>query len=144
MALLAILFIAVSGTALELLLLEHFESWTQLIPLSLLAASLVMIIWVAITRSEASLKLFRAVMMLMIAGGIAGLFLHYNGNAAFELDVEPDMKGFTLFRAAITGATPALAPGALIQMGLVGLAFTLRHPALRGKPDLTPQQRNEP
>ena len=31
----------------------------------------------------------------------------------------------------LTGATPALAPGAMVQLGLIGLAYTFRHPALR-------------
>jgi hypothetical protein len=142
-ALLGILFIAAGGTALELLLLEHFESKTQLIPLGLLGASLAAIVWVTLTRSSGSVRVFRAVMVLLIVGGLAGLYLHYQGNAAFELDVEPDMEGLKLFKAAITGATPALAPGSLIQMGLLGLAYTFRHPALRSKIDQPPNERNE-
>ena len=31
---------------------------------------------------------------------------------------------------ALRGATPALAPGALAQLGLLGLLYTYRHPAL--------------
>jgi hypothetical protein len=53
------------------------------------------------------------------------------------------MEGLKLFKAAITGATPALAPGSLIQMGLLGLAYTFRHPALRSKIDQPPNERNE-
>ena len=30
----------------------------------------------------------------------------------------------------LRGATPALAPGAMVQLGLLGLAFTFRHPVL--------------
>jgi hypothetical protein len=40
------------------------------------------------------------------------------------------MKGMDLLSKAMTGAAPALAPGAMIQLGLLGLVYTFRHPAL--------------
>jgi hypothetical protein len=52
-----------------------------------------------------------------------GTFLHYRGNVEFELELTPGIRGLALFREAITGATPALAPGAMIVVGLVGLAY---------------------
>jgi hypothetical protein len=30
----------------------------------------------------------------------------------------------------MSGAAPALAPGAMVQLGLLGLIYTFRHPAL--------------
>jgi hypothetical protein len=35
-----------------------------------------------------------------------------------------------LFREALSGATPALAPGTMVQFGLLGLLYTYRHPRL--------------
>jgi hypothetical protein len=35
------------------------------------------------------------------------------------------------------GATPLLAPGIMLQLGLVGLLFTFRHPALARPGDAT-------
>jgi hypothetical protein len=32
----------------------------------------------------------------------------------------------------VTGATPALSPGAVVLLGLLGLALTYGHPALGG------------
>jgi hypothetical protein len=40
------------------------------------------------------------------------------------------LAGWELFKEAMTGATPALAPGAMVQLGLIGLAWSYRHPAL--------------
>jgi hypothetical protein len=40
------------------------------------------------------------------------------------------MKGMDLFSKVMTGAAPALAPGAMVQLGLLGLIYTFRHPAL--------------
>jgi hypothetical protein len=43
----------------------------------------------------------------------------------------PSLTGFELFREAISGATPTLAPGAMLHLGLLGLLYTFRHPALK-------------
>jgi len=39
------------------------------------------------------------------------------------------MAGFELIWNSLTGATPALAPGSFIPLGLVGLIAVHRHPA---------------
>ena len=126
--LLGIFSIAVAGTLIELLLLEHFDGATQLIPLILLTISLLVLAWFGFAPSRTSLRAFQIVSILLIVGGTTGLLLHYNGNMLFELSVTPEMKGSDLFWKSVTGATPALAPGAMIQFGLLGLASTFRHP----------------
>jgi hypothetical protein len=70
-------------------------------------------------------------MVACVIAGCVGLVLHYKGNVEFELEMYPSMAGGELVWKALTGATPALAPGTMVQLGLVGLAFTYRHPALR-------------
>jgi hypothetical protein len=40
----------------------------------------------------------------------------------------------SLISKTLTGATPVLAPGSMSLLGVVGLAFTYRHPALRSQP----------
>ena len=60
------------------------------------------------------------------------LALHYRGNAEFELEMMPALGGLDLFWKSMQGATPALAPGAMVQIGLVGLAYCFRHPLLSG------------
>ena len=67
-------------------------------------------------------------MLLCIAAGVAGGWLHYDGNAEFELEMDALLEGLELFEESMTGATPVLAPGAMIQIGLVGLAYCFRHP----------------
>jgi hypothetical protein len=69
-------------------------------------------------------------MVAFIAGGTLGVYLHYDSNVVFEREMSPEVLGWALFREAIFGATPALAPGVMVQLGLLGLAFTIRHPAL--------------
>ena len=69
-------------------------------------------------------------MLLFLVIGILGVFLHLKGNVEFALERNPSLSGASLAWKALRGATPALAPGALAQLGLIGLLFTYRHPAL--------------
>jgi len=121
------------GTLAELLLLEHFEDAWQWAPIALMAAALVTLGWHALERGPTGLNVLRVLMGLCMASGLVGLLLHYRGNVEFELEMYPDLSGWKLFKDAMMGATPALAPGAMLQIGLVGLAWTFRHPALRPK-----------
>jgi hypothetical protein len=131
LVLLGIFLLGIGGLSAELLLIEHFEDLWQVTPFVLFAVSAVVLLWHAAARRAASVLAFRYVMVLFIAAGFLGVYLHYTGNVEFEREMSPALIGWGLFREAVTGATPALAPGAMIQLGLIGLAFTLRHPALR-------------
>ena len=129
--LLAGLWLGISGTAVELLLLEHYEEWRQMIPLGLLAAGLLALVWHAVHRSAAPLRALQVLMLMFVIAGATGLVLHYRGNAEFELEMYPSKAGWELFRESMMGATPALAPGTMIQLALIGLAYSYRHPLLR-------------
>lgn len=131
--LLAILLLAMVGTGTELVLLEHTETIWQLIPLALLASGILGALATAVRRGKPAIRVFQALMTLFILAGFTGLFLHYKGNVEFELEMYPTMKGLDLFRESMMGATPALAPGAMIWLGLLGLAFTFGHPHLRNE-----------
>lgn len=126
---LALFVLGIVGAGTELVLLEHTESVWQWIPLVLMGASLAVLGWRAVSRGRTSLRVFQVVMVLFVASGFVGLFQHYRGNAEFELEMYPSIAGAELFWKSITGATPALAPGTMIELGLLGLAYTFRHPA---------------
>ena len=129
--LLALVLIGAVGLLVELALLEHFDSVTQWIPLVLLVIVLGAVIAVRAQRSKEAVRFFQGVMALCVVVGGVGLLLHYRGNVEFELERDGSLHGLRLFWEAIRGATPSLAPGALSQLGLLGLAYTYRHPALR-------------
>ena len=114
------------GLATELVLIGHIEDIWQQIPLALMLAGTAMLVWDWARPTVWSLKLVRVTMLLLVAGGLLGLALHYQSNVEFELEMYPDLRGLSLVREALTGALPALAPGALIQLGLIGLAYTFR------------------
>lgn len=126
----AVLGLAFLGTGAELLLIGHTEEFWQLVPLIAVAAGLALLVPAWWKPSRRGIQLFRVVMGLFIGAGALGLILHYRGNAAFELEMQPEMAGMELVWKALTGATPALAPGSMIPVGLLGLAATIGHPAL--------------
>jgi len=128
---LALVLLGAIGLLIELLLLEHFDSVTQWIPLALLVVVVAAVIGVQTRRSSSTVRFFQAVMALCVLMGGLGIILHYRGNVEFELERDGSLHGLRLFWEAIRGATPSLAPGALSQLGLLGLAYTYRHPLLR-------------
>jgi hypothetical protein len=127
--LLAILALGVVGTLAELCLLEHWEDW-QKTPLVLLAAGMLALIVHALRPGRGSVRALQALSALFVAGGLVGVWLHYDGNVEFELEMYPTRAGLVLVWEAIRGATPALAPGSLSLLGLVGLLATWGHPSL--------------
>ena len=122
-ALAVILVVAMAGILVELLLIEHFEDAWQLVPLCLLGLGLGSLGWHALAPSAASARVWRTLMGLFIVAGFIGLYLHYSGNVEFELEQNPNATRWVLFREAMMGATPALAPGAMIQIGLIGWLY---------------------
>ena len=119
--LLAVLALGFVGTGTELLLIGHTEEWTQIIPLVVLAFGLVSVGTVALRPTRLVIQQFRVLMGLLVVAGVLGIVLHYRGNAEFELEMRSTMAGLELVWNSLTGATPALAPGSLIPLGLVGL-----------------------
>lgn len=138
--LLALVLLGAVGLLVELALLEHFDSATQWIPLALLVVVIGAAVAVTLRPTLPVVRFFQAVMALCVLTGVVGVFLHYRGNAEFELERDGSLRGLRLFWEAIRGATPALAPGALSQLGLLGLVFTYRHPALRSSTTPVPEE----
>ncbi len=129
--LLALVALGIVGLGAELLLLEHTESPQQWVPLAVLGLALLAVPPVAARPAPWAVRLFQGAMLACVVAGAAGLYFHYTGNAEFEREGDPALRGLDLFWKSMRGATPALAPGALVQLGLLGLACAWRHPALR-------------
>ncbi len=132
--LLWIVMAGIVGLGVELVLLEHFDELLQWIPLVLLVLGLAAAVALALRASRAAVRALQAVSVLYIAAGTLGLWLHFDGNMEFEREDDPSAATTVLVRRAIFGATPLLAPGALAQLGLIGLCIGYRHPALRRRP----------
>ena len=128
--LLLLIQLGIVGLLAELILLEHTESATQWIPLLSLTAGLVTGLAVALRASPATVRAFRVVMGVCVVAGLLGVWFHLQGNMEFERERDASLSGLKLLWESLRGATPALAPGALFQLGLLGLAYAYRHPAL--------------
>ena len=125
-----------AGILLELLLLGHYEDVWQWTPVVLLSLGLVAGPWIARRPSPVALRVFRWLMAAHVAAGAAGLFLHLRANVEFELELHhPGIGGWPLVWETLTGAIPALAPGAMVQLGLLGMLACWRHPALEPPSD---------
>lgn len=131
LVLLVALVLGLAGTLTELFLLEHTEDAWQWAPIVLMGAALLALLWFGLHRGPASLRTIQGLMGLFLISGVLGVWLHYKGNVEFELEMYPDLSGLELFRDAMMGATPSLAPGTMIQLGMIGLAWAFRHPAGR-------------
>lgn len=129
--LLGIFLLGSIGTIIELLLLAHDEDATQLIPLVLLGVGLVIAVWNAASPSRGSVRALQIVMLLFIAGGVAGIYYHYAANVEFQLELEPSLGGTALLWKVLQAKSPpALSPGLMVQLALIGLAYSYTHPAL--------------
>ena len=127
--LLATLLLGICGTLVELLLLKHTDGLWQLAPLALLGVALAVLVAHQLLARAATIRALQGVMILFLASGVVGLALHYRGNVEWELERMASLSGVELFRHAVMGATPTLAPGAMVILGLIGLLYTYRHPA---------------
>jgi len=121
---LGIFLFTLTGTSAELLLLEHVEGIWQLIPLILMGCSLLVLLWLGLSKSSMSIRVFQGTMLLFIASGILGSWQHFSGNREFELEMYESMQGWELFWESMKGAFPVLAPGTMIALGLMGWAYT--------------------
>ena len=117
------------GTAGELLLLGHVESPAQWIPLVALGVAVPVLLWHAWSPQRATVRAVQVLMAAFVLLGAIGVGLHYDGNAEFERELHPKDAGVTFLRHVAAGATPVLAPGSMVLLGLVGIAHAYRHPS---------------
>ena len=123
----AILLFGMTGTFVELLLIRHVEDTIQLLPIVLLAGGAAAVAWHAWSRSVPSGIMTRGVMLLFVVAGALGIFFHFEANLEFQREMDATLKGRALYWRALSATVPpALAPGVMIQLGLLGLAYTYR------------------
>jgi hypothetical protein len=127
---LAVILLGIVGLEVELALLRHADSFQQWIPHVALMIGLLSTSTVYIRPGAATLRAFQVIMVIFLVVGALGVYLHFIGNVEFARERDPSLSGGALVWKALRGATPALAPGALAQLGLLGLLYSYRHPAL--------------
>ena len=127
--LLALLLFALAGIAVELALLRHYEDVWMLVPFVVSALAAVATLARLLRPTAASVHGLRAAMVLLLAAGTLGLWLHHAGGLEFQSDMDPTLSRWQLFWKVLhMQAPPALAPGVLVQLGVLGLIATYKDP----------------
>ena len=136
--LLGALILGLLGTFAELLLLGHYEDLLQIVPLALMSPALVLAVWHAARPRPGIVRTMQVLMAAFVVAGLAGVGLHLRGAAEFQREIDPTQSRWSIFKKAIVAqAPPALAPGIMVQFGLLGLIYTYRLP-VTASPDAAP------
>jgi len=133
-ALAAILALGLAGSGVELFLLEHYEDKAQLVPFAAIGATLLALGWHLIAPGPRSRRGLQFVLSLLLIAGLVGVVLHVRGNAEFQRELNPSLAGWPLWWKTLRAkAPPALAPGVLVQLALLGLVYAARPSAAEPK-----------
>ncbi len=123
---LALCVLGVVTTPIELVLMHHYNSKDQIMPFVFLGLAAIGILAAWFRPNARVLRGVRVLMVLVVFGSGIGILEHLKANYRDAL------RGGTspnLIEMVLTGFAPLLAPGILAQVGLLGLAFTYKHPA---------------
>lgn len=121
---LGVLVLGLLGTVTELVLLEHYEQPLQFVPLLLIVAAVAVLVWEVRRHDAASRRAVQIVMALFVLAGFVGFVAHFYGSAEYQLELNPEMSTWELIEKVLRAkAPPLLAPGMMLQLGLLGLAY---------------------
>jgi uncharacterized membrane protein len=127
-----ILVLGLLGTVMELVLLEHYEQPMQLVPVVLIVAAVAALWWEFRQHNLASRRTMQIIMVLFVLAGFLGFLAHFHGSAEYQLELNPDMSNLELLEKILRAkAPPLLAPGMMLQLGLLGLAYVFSDPRFR-------------
>jgi len=130
--LLVLLLVGLLGSATELVLLKHYEKGWMLLPFAAIGLAVLATAWRLARPGPRSVTWLRVAMIPLVVGGALGVLLHYNGGLEFQVDMDPTLSRWQLFWKVVRmQAPPALAPGILVQLGLLGLVSSYRDPLTR-------------
>jgi len=118
--LLGIIALVLCGIELELLVLNHVNTPLQLLPVGLVAGGIAMVVWSLLSPNGTSLRILKGILMACTIVGALGIAIH---SAFYVSDQWNKAHG----RRGLEREVPPLAPGAMLPLGLMGLACTLRH-----------------
>lgn len=122
-----------AGTAVELWLIGHTETWTQWVPFGLCALGLGAVALVRLAPTPGRLAAARVALGAVVAGGLLGVYQHFSHNLAFEREIRPGAALGVHLTEAVRGASPLLASGILVLAAALAFAATLwRDPAPLG------------
>lgn len=123
---LALCLLGVVTTPIELMLMHHYNNKDQIMPFVFLGLAAIGVAAAWFRPSAKVLRGVRVLMVLVVLGSGIGVMEHLKANYR---DATRGGAAPNLIELVLTGFAPLLAPGILAQVGLLGLAFTYKHPA---------------
>lgn len=124
-----------AGLLTELILVGHYETPAQYVPLLLLGIVVMIGVVIIVAPTAGKLRILQMVLVVVVTSGILGIGLHLQHNETEERARDPLSSRLALLLRSLSGTSPVLAPGAMALLGVVGLAFTHRHPLFRAARD---------
>lgn len=119
-----VLILGMGGLLAELALIAHYEDAAQWIPIALLAAGLVVVTADLVLARGWTQLLVQLTMVLVMAAGVLGIYFHFQGSREFQLEMDPQLRGTALIWHVLRAKSPpTLAPGSMIQLGVLGLGY---------------------
>jgi hypothetical protein len=116
-----------AGALIELWLVGHTEDVIQWIPFVLATAGSLVTLVALFHPSRAAVNVLRVCMVVVALGTILGIYLHMEGNIAFEREVDPAVSTSQAISRGLSGGNPLLAPGVLAVAAVLALAATYRY-----------------
>ena len=115
------------GILLDLLLMSHYEGYSQSIPILLLSLSSIIFLANLSLRTKWLFKTFKYTLVILTVCALSGVYFHFAGKAAFKTEIDPSLDGWNLILTCITGHSlpPVLAPGSIILVALFGYAWAV-------------------
>jgi hypothetical protein len=130
-AVMVVVLLGVTGSLTELLLIGHDEDAWQLIPIALLGIGVMVAGWNLLRPGRSSVRVLRLLMVAFVVAGAMGAVLHYQANVEFQREMDPSLTGTALLWTVLRAKSPpALSPGLMVQLGLLGLIYSWGHPAM--------------
>ena len=131
--LLAVSSFILSGTILELILIEHTGDLVQWLPFVLSGLGLFSLLWFWLRPSVKAIYVIRGVMGALAFGSLFGVYEHFIANFEFSKEIHPAYTFMENITAALKGVSPMLAPGILLLIALLATAMTYKHPILESE-----------
>jgi hypothetical protein len=121
---LGVLLLGMGGLLAELALIAHYEDAAQWIPIALLAVGLLAVTADLFLARAWTQFLIQVTMVFVVGAGVLGVYFHFHGSREFQLEMDPQMRGATLIWHVLRAKSPpTLAPGSMIQLGILGLGY---------------------
>lgn len=124
---------ALASTTAELWLQDHTQTPLQWIPWGLCALGLISLLAAFVRPGRATYLALRWSMVVVALGGMVGITIHLLENIEFQRDINANAQFGNYIIAALKGAAPLLAPGALTFAALLSIAAVYAHPLLTSK-----------